>query len=398
MRLRRAPFGSVAHIVAPVCAGGFAVALAAVFELATGRYGATALLGIAALLAVSMAAERFPVPLDGVDTGGVTLTFVFGVAAIALFGWAAGVIVFFAAPGVMHVIEHRPPVRAAFNASQFGVSAAIAGALASLVHGPGVPETVGVVAVAATAHYVVNVTLITAVVAHCAGKPFAGALRSGFALTAPAFALMASAALVLVVLWQREPALSLAVAGPLLAIALYQRSYHRELDAMRLALTDPLTGLGNQRHFQECLRRELFQNTRAKPLTLCLVDVDDFKIVNDRFGHPAGDRVLMEVAEGLLGAGSAFRVGGDEFAVLLPGIEPEEAAAVASAFVERISGSRGDGPSITVSVGVACRTTTAIGQDELLGQADAALYAAKANGKNQVRVASAEAGQHAVAA
>ena len=74
--------------------------------------------------------------------------------------------------------------------------------------------------------------------------------------TAP-FALMASAALMLVVLWQRSPALSIALVGPLLAIALYQRSTFAALRAMRLALTDPLTGLGNHRHFHERLQREL---------------------------------------------------------------------------------------------------------------------------------------------
>ena len=68
---------------------------------------------------------------------------------------------------------------------------------------------------------------------------------------------MASAALMLVVLWERSPVLSVALVGPLLAISLYQRSTHRALRAMRLALTDPLTGLGNHRHFHERLQREL---------------------------------------------------------------------------------------------------------------------------------------------
>src|SRR5881394_4331824 len=152
------------------------------------------------------------------------------------------------------------------------------------------------------------------------------------------FSLMASAALMLVVLWQRSPFLSVALVGPLLAIQLYQRAIVRALRAMRLALTDPLTGLGNHRHFHERLERELAQaQARGLPLTLCLVDVDDFKRVNDRFGHPAGDAVLSQLASRLRQTGEAFRLGGDEFAVLLPGYEESEALTAAESIIDRIS-------------------------------------------------------------
>ena len=85
------------------------------------------------------------------------------------------------------------------------------------------------------------------------------------------FALMASASLMLIVLWQRSPFLSFVLIGPLLAIALYQRSTYRALRAMRLALTDPLTNLGNHRHFHERLQRELaIAEEKSQPLSLCL--------------------------------------------------------------------------------------------------------------------------------
>src|SRR5207247_392721 len=108
------------------------------------------------------------------------------------------------------------------------------------------------------------------------------------------FAFMASAALMLVVLWERSPVLATALIGPLLAISFYQRSTHRALRAMRLALTDPLTGLGDHRHFHERLQRELL-NAEAQhtPVTLCFVDIDDFKKITDRFGHQSGDRVRL---------------------------------------------------------------------------------------------------------
>ena len=145
-------------------------------------------------------------------------------------------------------------------------------------------------------------------------------VRSNVRWTALPFTLMASTALMLVVLWQRTPFLFAALAGPLVAISLYQRSTHRALSAMRLALTDPLTGLGNHRHFHERLQREMALADEADTLvSLCFLDVDDFKRINDRFGHPAGDRVLSLVAARLRQGGEAFRLGGDEFAVLLPG-------------------------------------------------------------------------------
>ena len=132
---------------------------------------------------------------------------------------------------------------------------------------------------------------------------------------------MASAALMLVVLWERSPFFAAALIGPLLAIALYQRSTHRAMRAMRLALTDPLTGLGNHRHFHERLQRELLDaQERGTPLSLVLLDIDDFKAINDRFGHPTGDRVLSQLATRLRQGGEGFRLGGDEFAVLLPGL------------------------------------------------------------------------------
>jgi len=199
---------------------------------------------------------------------------------------------------------------------------------------------------------------------------------------------MGSASLMLVVLWQRSPFLSATLVGPLLAIALYQRSTFRELRAMRLALTDPLTGLGNHRHFHDRLEREL-TDSRAQgfPLSLCLVDIDDFKRINDRFGHPAGDKVLAQLATNLRQGGEAFRLGGDEFAILLPGRDEEGARIAAEAIIERIAvvDLSPAGP-ITVSAGIATAPEDELGRDELVRRSDSALYWAKEYGKNQVRV------------
>jgi diguanylate cyclase (GGDEF)-like protein/putative nucleotidyltransferase with HDIG domain len=160
------------------------------------------------------------------------------------------------------------------------------------------------------------------------------------------------------------------------------------LRAMRLALTDPLTGLGNHRHFHERLQRELQaaeENTTL--LTLCFVDIDDFKRINDRFGHPSGDRVLSQVAGRLRQGGEAFRLGGDEFALLL--VDHDEGAAVAAAnsIVERIGAlDLGHIGNVTVSAGLVTFPVQGHERDELIRLADSALYWAKEHGKNQVRL------------
>src|SRR5213075_2712856 len=169
------------------------------------------------------------------------------------------------------------------------------------------------------------------------------------------FGLQASAALMLVVLWERSPALSLALVGPLLAIALYQRSTFAALKAMRLALTDPLTGLGNHRHFHERLQRELAQaDEHGGMVSLVFLDIDDFKRINDQFGHPAGDRVLSQIASRLRQGGESFRLGGDEFAVLLVGLDEHAAVSVARSIVDRVGSVEIEEiGEVTVSAGVA---------------------------------------------
>jgi diguanylate cyclase (GGDEF)-like protein/putative nucleotidyltransferase with HDIG domain len=288
----------------------------------------------------------------------------------------------------MQMLEHRPPVRVAYNAAVLSIVTATAGFAIEPLRGDGAAHLLAQVGVAASVNYVLNLALISLVVAVSARKPFVGVARSSLSITVLPFALMASAALILVVLWEASPLLSAALVGPLLAIALYQRSTYRELRAMRLALTDPLTGLGNHRHFHDRLERELADSqAQGYPLSLCLVDIDDFKRINDRFGHPAGDKVLAQLATKLRQGGEAFRLGGDEFAILLPGRDDDGAAIAARAIVGRIAGHElGPSGPVTVSAGIATAPPEGIGRDELVRRADSALYWAKEYGKDQVRV------------
>ncbi len=196
----------------------------------------------------------------------------------------------------------------------------------------------------------------------------------------------ASVGLLAALLWQRSPVLAVALAGPIAALLLYERSIRRGRAAMRLALTDPLTRLGNQRAFRDRLARELAALTEADAsLALCLLDVDGFKRVNDERGHPAGDRVLVSVAGCLRRDGEAFRLGGDEFALVLTGQEEPAASLVSKAVVARIASLEpAAGEPITVSAGLACFPDDGSTVDELVACADARLYRAKAQGGNRV--------------
>ena len=372
----------------PVCGAGFAVVGAAAVSFATSPVETTTLVGLAAFLAASLLADRFPVPVEDLDASGVSLAFVFGVSAIVLFGWAAGVLVVFATPAIMQLVEHRPPMRIAYNASAFALTAAAAGWALRPVHGTDPEAIFARVSVAATACYVVNLLLITVVVAYATRRSWLRMIRTSVRKTILPFTLMASAVLMLVVLWAESPVLSVALVGPLLAIQLYQRALLGTLRAMRLALTDPLTGLGNHRHFHERLEREVADaQEHGLPLSLCFVDVDDFKRVNDRFGHPAGDRVLSQLATRLRQSGEAFRLGGDEFALLLPGYDENTAIAAAESIVNRIRALELEHVGrVTVSAGVVEASGHGAERDELIRLADSALYWAKEYGKDRVRV------------
>jgi diguanylate cyclase (GGDEF)-like protein len=376
-------------LILPVCLAGLGVLIAAGYVFATTAHSGRELISLAALTAAATLAERFPVPINAESGGGVlSLTFVFAVAAIVLFGWAAGALLLLAATAIVQLGQHRPLQRISFNVAVLAIVALAAGALISPIHGDSVGALLARVVLAATADNVVNIVLISGAIALSSGQRYLPLMRTHVRATIVPFAFMASAALMLVVLWERSPVLSVALVGPLLAIAMYQRSTHRALRAMRLALTDPLTGLGNHRHFHERLQRELLNaEEQETPLTLCFVDIDDFKKINDRFGHPSGDRVLSQVAGNLRQGGEAFRLGGDEFALLLSDSDEGMALAAANSIVERIAALDFDHiGKVTVSAGLATFPVQGHGRDELIRLADSALYWAKEHGKNRVRL------------
>jgi diguanylate cyclase (GGDEF)-like protein len=175
------------------------------------------------------------------------------------------------------------------------------------------------------------------------------------------------------------------------SIAIENERLHRTVK--RQAITDELTQLANRRRFTETLAVEVRRAERfGDPLALVLADLDDFKLINDRYGHQVGDEVLRRFADVLRENVRDFdlpvRYGGEEFAVLLPetavaGAEQLARRLQAALLRLRIDEIGGDRPPVTASFGVAA-FPTARSVEELLSAADGALYRAKAAGKNRV--------------
>ena len=184
------------------------------------------------------------------------------------------------------------------------------------------------------------------------------------------------------------------LAALLAALVLIWSRNERMRELRRQASHDSLTGLKNRRRFEEDLRAELARSARyGVPGALLMLDLDHFKQVNDTLGHPAGDRVIAEIADAMRGRARETdvlaRLGGDEFAVVLPRCSLGEAQAVAAeiatAVRERMSAEE-DMPPVTTSIGIAhFGPGRQLSYETALARADAALYAAKGSGRDTVR-------------
>ena len=156
---------------------------------------------------------------------------------------------------------------------------------------------------------------------------------------------------------------------------------------------DHLTGLANRRRFRVALKREVERWRRyGIPCALVLLDIDHLKAINDRFGHPTGDMVIRQIASTLTKVSrdndTAARLGGEEFALLLAGIDAEKAAVAAERLREVLKNAQLDevGP-VTVSIGVAACPASANSERSLYSASDRALYVAKNAGRDRVEFA-----------
>ncbi|MFM0023168.1 GGDEF domain-containing protein [Paraburkholderia azotifigens] len=182
--------------------------------------------------------------------------------------------------------------------------------------------------------------------------------------------------------------MSLTVTVGLLFVAMDRLRNHLE----QQSFMDPLTGLLNRRAFLSVHQQEREKTMRTGGLlSLLLIDLDHFKRVNDTYGHATGDRILIDfakrVAEMLPAPGHVARWGGEEFAVLLPRVRPDEARDHAERIRQRIA-QKDDAtlPGYTCSIGVACMAASDATIEQLARDADEALYSAKRGGRNCVQL------------
>ena len=160
----------------------------------------------------------------------------------------------------------------------------------------------------------------------------------------------------------------------------------KALHFKRLARTDYLTGLSNRAQFQRVLQTVAAHARRtAKPFSVLCLDLNDFKAINDRFGHAAGDTVLSEVARRLQAQVRAddvvSRIGGDEFGIIMQDCDREKATVlrerISAAMAKPILLAGGHSVKVGISIGAASNTQSSLSETELLAQADAELYRVK---------------------
>jgi len=187
--------------------------------------------------------------------------------------------------------------------------------------------------------------------------------------------------------------------GSVIAFGLFGLLLGRHDESLNdLSITDGLTGLYNHRYLHEQLAREIRRSDRYRaPLTCLMLDIDDFKKVNDQWGHPFGDAVLAKTAglirETVRTTDTVGRYGGEEFLVMMPQTSREAALLLAERIrrtVEAYPFSLGDGMvHVTLSIGLATYPSLTLGvrnKSALLSAADQALYKAKRTGKNRTVV------------
>jgi signal transduction histidine kinase len=220
-------------LIAVVSVGAVSFLVAVVWSLATDPPKGSTTLGALALLSSAVIAEAFPVPIEGVSAGRTSLATVFIVAAAVIYDWRIAGVVGFLTMAMVEIGRGRPPVRIAFNAGVYTLAAAAAGATADALGEGSLLRLCIATLVVSTVFYVVNIGLLALLFTRLRAQPVLQTLRGTLVSTTVPFAIMASLAVILVALWDRSPYLAIALVGPLVAIALYQRRQHDTLDRLR---------------------------------------------------------------------------------------------------------------------------------------------------------------------
>jgi diguanylate cyclase (GGDEF)-like protein len=356
--------------------------------------GALVALAIAGLLVV--AGEVWPVL--GARTGdptGVAWSTTFAFATLLHVGLVAAIVLFAGATVLSGVISGKAAFRWSFNAGQYSLSLAAAWLVmrafgrAASPHDTWAPSTVAdlaVVLLAAGTFFVVNQVLVTGVLTALTGRSARGEMLATLPFELAATGAQLALAPLVSVVMQQAPALTVLGALPIAAIhrsaAAWQQSEHA-------ADHDHLTQLPNRKHIIALTRRVIAESRQSAATTaLFVLDLDRFKEVNDVLGHPAGDRLLVEVGRRLPAAlgnqAEVARLGGDEFAVLAPAVtSAEHCLALAGRIHEALDEPfwlNGQVIDLDASIGVALFPDHAEDFEGLLSKADVAMYAAKRDG------------------
>ena len=338
---------------------------------------------------LSLVADLRPVPMDENGKSEVSIASVFIVTSAILFGWRYAVPLAALSIGITYLISGRPASRTLFNAAMYAISAwaaALPVILFGPVHGAHTVRLTGYVLLGGAVHLAVNVLLVAGAISISQRAPYHKVVVPGLRHGGAAFAIMVFLASLAANLWVMQSWLLVLLAGPLFTLTLYQRSALHSRIAARDARTDNLTGLGNHRAYQAALRERVDESQRSgEPFSLCLVDVDNFKHVNDVYGHPAGDEVLVLIGNMLARAdrAEAFRFGGDEFAVLFSLDEMSAYRQLEQIQHELALVEASPAGPVTISVGIASFPLHAADADDLQRTADGALYWSKQHGKNR---------------
>jgi diguanylate cyclase (GGDEF)-like protein len=291
---------------------------------------------------------------------------------------------------IAQVVGRTSPLRTTFNAAAYSVAAFVASLPSfATTHAGSDPQFGRLTALsfAEGALFVtLNVVLVCIAVALYEGSRVRSVVVDHLRHSGPAFAIMAFIAALAVALWSVSPPLLGLLAGPVFALALFQRYALRSRVALRAASTDSLTRLPNRRAYETDLADAL-EEPGDREVALCLLDIDNFKRLNDHFGHPVGDKVLVRFAA-LLGGHApdarAYRLGGDEFALVATGGEERVREVVKSVRAAIATEVMPDDSTPTFSAGVATFPRQAKTREELTQAADAALYWSKRHGKNRL--------------
>jgi diguanylate cyclase (GGDEF)-like protein len=307
---------------------------------------------------------------------------------------AAAIVLPVAALPLVAVVQHAPEwlkVRYAwyiqvFNICNYALSLSAGAAAANAVGGSFAARG----AVAAVVIVLANHLLLATMLRLARGHSFASTgLFSAAGLTTDGA--LAAAGVTIAYVWQADPLLALVAAVPLVL-------FHRSLVVPQLAAearADPKTGLYNSRHFAQAVEDHLARAARSgRPVALVMADLDFLRDINNSYGHLVGDAVLVGVADvfrrELRPHDVATRFGGEEFAILLPDTDADEATAVAERVRAAVEGERYGSQqravtvSATVSLGVAAFPEDATVAVDLIHKADMAAYAAKERGRNRV--------------